>query len=158
MILLDTNVLSELMRPAPDAAVLSWIESVDDSSLATAAPGLAELLTGVALLPPGRRRDELTEALHGILAALVGRIWAFDDMAAAEYAVIVASRHATGAPISTMDAQIAAIARSRGAAVATRDLYGMACGGLVLVDPWSYAPAHPPTQSVGEVVSLPPTP
>lgn len=138
MILLDTNVLSELMRPTPNVAVLSWIESVDDDSLATAAPVIAELLTGVALLPPGRRRDQLADALDGILAAFDRRIWAFDDTAAAEYAVVVASRRGRGAPISTMDAQIAAIARSRGAVLATRDIHGMACEGLSLLDPWSY--------------------
>lgn len=136
MILLDTNVLSELLRPAPDPAVLSWLADRDNRELGTATPVMAELLLGVGALPAGRRRDSLAQAVALVLDSLTGRVWAFDEGAAAEYALIVVERRDRGRPISTMDAQIAAIARSRKAAVATRDIAGLACSGLTVIDPW----------------------
>lgn len=97
MIILDTNVISEALR----------------ERLATAAPVLAELLTGVATMPEGRRKDVVASAAGEFLATLAGRIWPFDEPAAVEYAAIVAERRAVGQPITVVDAQIAAIARSR---------------------------------------------
>lgn len=137
MILLDTNVLSELIRPSPAAAVLSWVAGVDNGDLGTASPVLAELLVGVGALPPGRRRDSLTEAVAMVLASLAGRVLPFDEGAAAEYALIVVERRQLGSPIATMDAQIAAIARSHDAVVATRHTAGLACCGLTLINPWT---------------------
>ena len=94
-------------------------------------------LVGVQALPVGRQRDSLVLAVASVLESLAGRIWAFDEGAAAEYALIVIERRDLGAPITTMDAQIAAIARSRGLAVATRDVAGLRCSGLTVIDPWS---------------------
>ncbi|MCE1180497.1 MAG: type II toxin-antitoxin system VapC family toxin [Micrococcales bacterium] len=136
MILIDTNVLSELLRPAPDPQVLTWLAETDKRELATATPVMAELLLGVAALPAGKRRDTLAQAVATVLDSLAGRVWAFDEGAAAEYALIVMERRELGSPISTMDAQIAAIARSREAPVATRDVEGLACSGLTVVNPW----------------------
>ncbi len=137
MILLDTNVLSELIRPSPDPAVISWLAATANHELSTATPVMAELLLGVGALPAGGRRDSLAQAVAMVLDSLAGRVWAFDECAAAEYALIVVERRELGRPISTMDAQIAAIARSREAAVATRDIAGLACSGLTLIDPWT---------------------
>ena len=137
MILLDTNVLSELIRPAPAPSVLAWLAEAEDHGFSTAAPVVAELLLGVQALPVGRQRDSLVLAVASVLESLAGRIWAFDEGAAAEYALIVIERRDLGAPITTMDAQIAAIARSRGLAVATRDVAGLRCSGLTVIDPWS---------------------
>lgn len=137
MILLDTNVVSELIRPSPDPAVLSWLAGAENSELGTATPVMAELLLGVGALPAGRRRDFLAQAVATVLDSLAGRIWAFDEGAAAEYALIVVERRELGTPISTMDAQIAAIARSREATVATRDTAALACSGLMLINPWT---------------------
>ncbi len=137
MILLDTNVLSELIRPVPDPAVMSWLAEAENSQLGTATPVMAELLLEVGALPAGRRRDSLAHAVAAVLDSLAGRVWAFDEGAVAEYALIVVERRELGAPISTMDAQIAAIARSREAAVATRNTAGLACSGLTLINPWT---------------------
>lgn len=137
MILLDTNVLSELMRPSPDPTVMSWLAQTENSELGTATPVIAELLLGVGALPASRRRDSLAQAVATVLDSLTGRIWAFDEGAAAEYALIVVERRDLGRPISTLDAQIAAIARSRAAAVATRDTAGLACSGLTVINPWT---------------------
>lgn len=137
MILLDTNVLSELIRPAPDPAVMSWLAATANSELGTATPVMAEMLLGVGALPAGKRRDSLMRAVATVLDSLSGRVWAFDEGAAAEYALIVVERRDAGTPISTMDAQIAAIARSREATVATRDLAGLSCSGLTLINPWT---------------------
>lgn len=137
MIVLDTNVLSECIRPAPTPEVLRWLTLVDDADLCTTAPVIAELLLGVQMLPAGRRRDLLAQEVATLLDAFTSRTWAFDEQAAAEYALVVAERRDRGRPISTMNAQIAAIARSREAVVATRDVAGLACTGLVLVDPWT---------------------
>jgi len=98
----------------------------------------AELLTGVSTMPEGRRRNTVGQAVEEFLASLSGRIWSFDEPAAVEYAAIVAERRADGHPIGVVDAQIAAIARSRSASVATRDVDGLRCAGLDLVDPWRF--------------------
>lgn len=137
MIILDTNVISELLRPSPDLAVLRWFEAVDDRVLATATPVLAELMSGVALLPSGRRSTQLRAAVLEFLASFEGRILPFDQAAAFDYAALVAERSRAGRPAAAVDLMIAAIARSQGASVATRDVDGLTCSGLVVVDPWA---------------------
>ncbi len=138
MILLDTNIVSELMRPAPSPAVMSWLGAQPASSLFISAVTEAELRYGVMLLPEGRRRADLMTALEAMLAEdFAARILPFDSAAAAAFAVIAASRRQAGKPISQFDAQIAAIAQSRGAALATRNLADFAECGVEIINPWT---------------------
>lgn len=138
MIVLDTNVLSELARPEPNAAVLAWIASQRRAELCTTAISEAELAYGLALLPKGRRRDALAQATARLLGeGLGGRVLPFDRVAAAAYGEFVASRRAAGKPVATADALIAATAKARSASLlATRDTSGFQGCGVSLVDPW----------------------
>jgi hypothetical protein len=137
MIVLDTNVLSEALRPTPSARVLEWMRSEPSEAVFTTTITEAELFYGIALLPQGRRRSDLDAAVVRILGErFAGRVLSFDSAAAREYAEIAVSRRRAGRPISEPDARIAAIARSRGAAVATRDTEGFAGCGVVIIDPW----------------------
>jgi predicted nucleic acid-binding protein len=138
MILLDTNILSELMRVAPSPAVMSWLAAQPASSLFISAVTEAELRYGVLLLPEGRRRADLMAALEAMLAEdFSGRILPFDSAAALAFALIAASRRQAGKPVSQFDAQIAAIARSRGAALATRNVADFAECGVEIINPWT---------------------
>ena len=134
MIILDTNVLSETLRPTPSTRVLEWMRSEPASALFTTAITESELLYGIALLPEGRRRQSLESVVD--LMDLAGRVLPFDSVAAREFADIAASRRRAGRPISEADARIAAIARSRAAALATRNVADFAGCRLVLSDPW----------------------
>ena len=138
MIVLDTNVLSELMRRSPDSRVLGWLDREDARGLFVSAVSEAEIRTGLGLLPDGRRRWELTAAADRVLVEVFrGRVLPFDAKAARDYAEIACERRAAGRPISQFDCQIAAIARSRGMGVATRDVEGFAGCGVEVVDLWS---------------------
>ncbi|MEX3629926.1 MAG: type II toxin-antitoxin system VapC family toxin [Burkholderia sp.] len=138
MIVLDTNVLSELLRPAPHAAVLAWFGRQPRAALFTTTLSRAEMLYGVLLLPPGARRDGLAVAIGGIFdVEFAGRVLAFDWDAADAYARVAATRKLAGRPGSQVDAMIAAIARSRGATVATRNVKDFVDCGIDLDDPWS---------------------
>ena len=138
MILLDTNILSELMRPAPSPAVMSWLAAQPASSLFISAVTEAELRYGVLLLPEGRRRADLMAALEAMLAEdFAARILPFDSAAAVAFAVIASSRRQAGKPISQFDAQIAAIAQSRGAELATRNVADFAECGVEIINPWT---------------------
>lgn len=138
MILLDTNVLSELMRPAPDAAVERWLTAQPDTSMFISAITEAELRYGAALLPSGKRRSTLTAEIEGMLDEdFGGRILPFDRLAAQAFAAIAADRRGAGRPISQADAQIAAIARSRGASLATRNVPDFDGCGIEVINPWS---------------------
>lgn len=137
-IVLDTNVLSELLRNQPAAAVLAWFKRQPTQSLYTSAVTQAEMLLGVQLLPAGARRRQLESALLAMFDAdFSARIWPFDERAAVHYAQLVGARRAAGRPMAQFDAQIAAIASARGAAVATRNTADFADCGLVLHDPWA---------------------
>jgi toxin FitB len=137
MIVLDTNVLSESWRPKPAARVLGWIRSQPATALFTTAITEAELYYGIALLPEGRRRRALESAVRLIFAEdLAGRVLPFDSAAAREYADIAATRRRAGRRMPEADAQIAAIARSRGAALATRNVADFSDCGLDIVSPW----------------------
>lgn len=138
MILIDTNVVSELMRPSPARAVIDWFGQQDTASLHLSAVSEAELRRGVAVLPDGRRRDALLAAIDAVIVEdLEGRVLPFDSAAAVSFAAIFAERQARGHPISFPDCQIAATARARGAAVATRDGGGFVGCGIVVIDPWT---------------------
>jgi len=138
MIILDTNVLSEAMRPAPAAEVLGWLAGQPAASLYTTSITQAEILHGLMLLPPGRRRRSLEAAATSMFRVdFGGRILGFGTEAAPPYARIASERRRAGRPISHFDAQIAAIARSVGAAIATRNRADFEGCGVALVDPWN---------------------
>jgi predicted nucleic acid-binding protein len=139
MIVIDTNVVSELMRPAPARAVLSWFGGQDPSSLYLSAVSEAELRRGVAILPEGRRRDALRGAIDAMVAEdFAGRVLPFDGAAAVAFATVFAERQKAGRPISFPDCQIAATARAHGAAVATRNVSDFEGCGVTIVNPWIY--------------------
>jgi toxin FitB len=137
MIIVDTNIVSEMMRAVPEPIVLRWFSRQADEDLKVTAITLAEILYGIELLASGKRRDALragAEKMFGVVFA--GHILTFDDKAARAFAVIASSRRKQGRPISDFDAQIAAIARAHGATLATRDTDDFEGCGLRLVNPW----------------------
>lgn len=139
MILLDTNVVSELMRPAPAVGVLDWFDVQDAATLWLSTVSEAELRAGVAMLPAGRRRDRLLAAVDAMIEQdFAGRMLPFDSAAARFYAGIYAARRAAGRPIMEADCQIAAIAASRGMAVATRNVGDFEGCGVEVIDPWRH--------------------
>lgn len=138
MIVLDTNVISELMRARPDPRVLNWVAVQPRALLYTTHVNQAEILYGVAALPEGRRRAVLAAAAEAMFAEdFAGRILAFGAGAAARYPEVVITRRRTGNPIDGFDALIAAIALAERASIATRDRSGFAGCGLALIDPWT---------------------
>jgi hypothetical protein len=138
VIVLDTNVISELLRPLPDEAVARWAATMQPRSLYTTAIGEAELLLGAALMPSGRRRDNLATTLAAIFAnVLQDRVLPFDSAVAPHYAAILARRREIGRPINQSDAEIAAICRLHGAALATRDAGGFEGLEIGIVNPWT---------------------
>jgi len=137
MIVLDTNVVSELMRAEPEPAVLSWLRQNSGDSLYTTAVTVAEIRYGVARLPKGRRRDSLHQAANEIFAAFPRQVLPFDLAAAFAYADVVTGREGRGNPIDGFDAQIAAICRSQAATLATRNTKDFTDTGIAVLDPWS---------------------
>lgn len=137
MIILDTNVVSEMLRPAPAPAVIDWLAAQSGEMVYLTSVTEAELRHGMAILPTGQRRNRLAQAVDLILKEdLQGRILPFDSDAAAEYARIAAGRKVSGHPISQFDCQIAAIARVHGATLATRNVRNFRDTGVEIVDPW----------------------
>ena len=138
MIVLDTNILSELLLPAPEPAVVDWLTEQPSAAVFTTTITEAEILYGLRLLPDGRRRRDLEAAILPIFAQdLAGRVLPFDREAADVYGLIAIERRKAGRPISQFDAQIASIALSRGAALATRNVSDFEGVGLVIVNPWT---------------------
>lgn len=138
MILLDTNVISELLRPVPDQGVVAWIDAFPRDQFFTTAVSEAEIRYGIARLEDGRRRQALTTAIDGIFNEdFAGRILAFDSGAAVTYAAIVNARYRIGRPISQFDAQISAIARAHGATIATRNVKDFESVGVEVINPWA---------------------
>jgi toxin FitB len=137
MIVLDTNVVSELMRPAPAERVVTWVNQQLATSCHITAITLAELLYGVVRLVDGRRKAELADLIEAMVADdFEHRVLAFDETAAAHYADIVTQRERAGKPISAADAQIAATCRSHGADLATRNVADFVDTGITIVNPW----------------------
>lgn len=137
MIILDTNVVSELMRLEPDEIVVRWLASRPATSLCTTTVTQAEIFLGVHLMPKGKRRDALEQAAQDVFDKdFAGRLLVFDGDAARAYARIAAARRRSGRPISQADAQIAAIARSAGFDLATRNVGDFEGCGIALFDPW----------------------
>lgn len=138
MIVLDTSVVSELLRSAPDPGVVAWVDARDPSELVITAVTAAELRVGVAFLPRGRRRTLLGESVDMLLEqTFAGCVLPFDIDATAHYAEVVAARRKSGAPIAALDAQIAAVCRQHQAGLATRNTRDFAGLGLELFDPWA---------------------
>jgi toxin FitB len=137
LIVLDTNVISELTRHTPDPGVLSWLDSQTASEVATTAVTAAELRYGVTRLPTGHRKRELTAAIRGLLTEdFHGRVLPFDERASVRYADIVSSREQIGRPIGVADAEIAAICRDLSATLATRNIADFEETGIELINPW----------------------
>lgn len=138
MIILDTNVLSELMRPTPSARVVAWVAKQPAAELFTTSITEAEIFYGIELLTKGKRREGLLAAAEAMFAEdLAGRVVGFDSDAARYFSRIAAHRRALGRPISHADAQIAAIAQMRGAKFATRNVADFEDCDLAVVDPWN---------------------
>jgi toxin FitB len=136
MIILDTNVVSELMRSEPAPSLASWIRHRDRRELRTTAITLAEVRYGIARLPDGRRKQVLLAAADEVFSAFADQVMPVDTAAADHYAVIVSSRERAGRPIAGFDALIAAVCRSQGAALATRNASDFDGTGIEIVDPW----------------------
>lgn len=137
MILLDTNVVSELMRTEPAQIVLNWFGDHDAGDLYISAVTEAELRTGVAILPDGQRRDRLQAAIDAMIDQdFQSRVLPFDSLAAKAYAEIAAQRRAAGRPIDEADCQIAAIARATDAPIATRNVKDFDGCGVRVINPW----------------------
>lgn len=137
MIVLDTNVLSEVVRLSPSPKVVRWLVEQEPVSIFTTAVTQAETLYGLESLPAGKRRSGLQVALDKIFGEFRGRILPFDEDAARAFAKIVARRDSLGRPISQFDGMIAAIASSRHAALATRNVADFQDCGLRILDPWA---------------------
>ena len=138
MIIVDTNVVSESLRPSPDQRIVRWLNAQEPRDLWTTTITQAEILVGIEALPPGKRRTNLAAVADRILTGLFfGRILPFIEEAAHLYAKIVVGRKKIGRPISVPDAMIAAIARSIHAAVATRDVKDFEHCGIAIVNPWT---------------------
>jgi len=138
MIILDTNVLSELMKPIGSTTVRNWAAGQPVTSLFTTTITQAEILYGIAILPEGKRKYELYQAATLMFAEdFAGRVLPFDESAALAFANISAQRRVSGNPISQADAQIAAICYSRNAAIATRNVADFADCGIFIINPWS---------------------
>lgn len=138
MIVLDTNVVSELARPRPAPEVIEWVDAQDSATLVITAVTAAEIRAGVALLPTGRRRRQIAERMEALITeTFAGYVLAFDVESSEHYANVVATRIRAGRPISGLDAQIAAVCTQHGAALATRDVDDFEGLELTLINPWN---------------------
>jgi predicted nucleic acid-binding protein len=137
MILLDTNVISEAMKPEPAPRVRAWLDAQAAETLFLSAVTIAELSFGIAALPKGRRKDNLNAALDGLLGLFAGRILPFDTAAAQHYGALAARARAAGKGFPTPDGYIAAIAAAQGFTVASRDASAFSAAGLGVINPWN---------------------
>lgn len=137
MIVLDTNVVSETLKPQPDAAVLAWLDAQLAETLHLSSVTVAELLFGVAVLAAGKRRDRLAAAVDGLVDLYQGRVLPFDVEAARTYAVLAATARARARGFPVPDGYIAATAASRNFIVASRDASAFEACGLQAINPWT---------------------
>jgi predicted nucleic acid-binding protein len=143
MIVLDTSVISELMRPLGDPHVLAWVDELQAGEVYVTAVTAAELRYGVLRLPDGRRKSGLADRIQHTLAEdFAGRILSFDGDASTHYADIVVGREQRGLPITMADAQVAAICRCHTASLATRNTKDFAHTGVNVIDPWRAETHH----------------
>jgi len=137
MILLDTNVMSEPLRQAPEPKVIDWIDAQPMETLFLSAITVAELRAGVAMLPAGKRRTGLQEALEKrVLPLFAGRVLPFDLSCTQAYAALLARARAAGLAVAAADAFVASIAMAHGFTVATRDTSPFAAAGVSVINPW----------------------
>lgn len=136
MILLDTNVVSEVMKLSPDKIVRKWLDDQTAETLYLSSVTAAELMFGIGVLPNGKRKSELTATLDGIMKLFENRILPFDTAAARHYAELAVKARAAGKGFPTPDGYIASIAASRGFVVATRDASAFDAAGLRVINPW----------------------
>ena len=137
MIILDTNIVSEMMRTVPAPAVTAWLNDQDVSLLFLTAVTVGEIRYGLRILPQGKRRRSLEEGFERILAdAFAGRILAFDEAAAQRYGEVMGRRKEIGRPLDVLDGQIAAIAWSNGCSVATRNVQDFIECGVEIINPF----------------------
>ncbi|MBY5358063.1 type II toxin-antitoxin system VapC family toxin [Rhizobium leguminosarum] len=141
MIILDTNVVSEAMKPAPDETVKFWLDEQAAETLFLSSVTIAELMFGIGALPPGKRKERLSDALDGLMELFERRILAFDITAARRYADLAVKARAAGRGFPTPDGYIAAIAASKGFAVATRDTSAFDAAGVEVINPWAASTA-----------------
>ncbi|MDR3524888.1 MAG: type II toxin-antitoxin system VapC family toxin [Acetobacteraceae bacterium] len=137
MIVLDTNVVSEAMKPAPHPAVLAWLNAQAAETLYISSVTLAELLFGIRALPSGKRQDMLMQALDGVIRLFRDRVLPFDADAARHYAELAVTARAAGRGFPTPDGYIAATAAARGFIVASRDTAPFTAAGVPVIDPWN---------------------
>lgn len=142
MILLDTNVVSEAMKPEPNAAVQTWLDAQAAETLHLSSVTVAELMFGIGAMPTGRRKDKLTAALDGVLEVFTDRILPFDTSAARRYAQLAVRARAAGKGFPTPDGYIAAIAAAHDFAVASRDTSAFIAAGIIVIDPWGEKPGR----------------
>jgi len=139
MILLDTNVISEALKPEPHPAVRSWLDAQAAETLFLSSVTIAEILFGIGALPTGKRKTNLANAFEGALTMFGGRVLPFDAAAARYYAALAVKARAAGKGFPTPDGYIAAIAAAHGYAVASRDISAFAAAGIAVIDPWAAA-------------------
>ena len=137
MIVLDTNVIFEAMKPEPHPAVRAWLNEQAAETLYLSSVTLAELLFGIATVPAGKRKNMLSRALDGLMELFGERVLPFDAQAARHYAELAVKARTGGRGFPTPDGYIAAIAASRGFMVASRDTAPFEAGGLQVINPWS---------------------
>jgi toxin FitB len=138
MILLDTNVLSEILRPQPEAAVMRWLDSQNLESLFISSITVAEQLYGIGSMPAGKRKERLVGAVERAITLFEGRVLSFDFDAARYYASLAVGARQTGKGFPTPDGYIAAIAAAKGFAVATRDSSAFTAAALSVINPWAF--------------------
>lgn len=136
MIILDTNILSELVRPTPDEHVMAWSSGFADDDFALTSITVGELFYGLELMPDGRRKQSLAHLIVRELMPFSDRILPYDASSAMHYARIKTARRGAGRPISEQDAMIAAIARSHGTTLATRNVRDFEGTGIEVINPW----------------------
>jgi predicted nucleic acid-binding protein len=137
MIVVDTNVVAEMMKPSPDPSVVSWLNDQESAVLFLTAITIGEIGFGLEILPQGRRRLHLEQGFERVVAeAFSGRILVFDEEAARNYGVVMGRRRAIGRPLSIQDGQIASIARAKGFAVATRNVRDFVECGVEVINPF----------------------
>lgn len=139
MILLDTNVVSEAMKPEPHPSVRDWLDAQVAETLFLSSVTIAELMFGIGALPEGKRKANLAAALEGVLELFEARILSFDTAAARRYADLAVKARAAGRGFPTPDGYLAAIAASHRFAVASRDKTAFTAAGLTVIDPWAAA-------------------
>jgi predicted nucleic acid-binding protein len=136
MILLDTNVVSEAIKPEPHTSVRAWLDAQVAETLFLPSITVAELLFGIGALPDGRRKDLLATRIDAVLELFAGRILPFDTLAARRYADLAVNARAAGKGFPAPDGYIAAIAAAHGFTVATRDASAFTAAGFKVIDPW----------------------